>query len=308
VKILDFGVAKLADGQFASGVRTHSAMVLGTPMYMSPEQCKSSAKVDHRSDIYAVGCILFELLTGRTPYDGDAGELIAKHQLAPVPTPRSVLPEVTPELDRLVTQMLAKTPDERPETMTFVDEALATIEDPKAAAKAAKAPKKPARSAEPHVSKQTSATTLVESAGETTASTPSIPRWKLVAGALAVITLGVVLGVVFTGGKSSSVAEGPTPPVAHDAAVMVPDAPPVQQLVQETTEAPPPDEPCDAAALKAKGDDYLQSGQDAAALVAFEASMICKPDSSMLRLAFMAACRAKNEDTAKQHYAAMPQN
>jgi len=125
VKILDFGIAKLADGQLSGNVRTHSAMVLGTPMYMSPEQCRSSAKVDHRSDIYATGCILFELLTGQTPYDGDAGELIAKHQLAPVPAPRAILPELSQGLDLLLTQMLAKSPDERPGSMELVDQALA---------------------------------------------------------------------------------------------------------------------------------------------------------------------------------------
>ena len=127
LKVLDFGIAKLAD-DFGSGVQTHSMLMLGTPMYMSPEQCKSSAKVDARSDIYALGCILFEMLCGKPPFDGDSGELIAKHQLVPPPTPRSLVGEVPVPLDRLITSMLAKSPNDRPQTMGMVEDALAEID------------------------------------------------------------------------------------------------------------------------------------------------------------------------------------
>ncbi len=71
VKVLDFGIAKLADAA-PSGVQTHSMMVFGTPRYMSPEQYKSAAHVDQRSDIYTLGCILFELVGGVPPFDGSA--------------------------------------------------------------------------------------------------------------------------------------------------------------------------------------------------------------------------------------------
>ena len=116
VKILDFGVAKLADG-FGTNVQTHSMLMLGTPMYMSPEQCKSSAKVDARADIYSLGCILFELVCGRPPFDGDSGELIAKHQLVAPPTPRSVIADLPAALDALISAMLAKATDDRPQTI-----------------------------------------------------------------------------------------------------------------------------------------------------------------------------------------------
>ena len=122
VKILDFGIAKLTDS-VTSNVQTHSMEMMGTPLYMSPEQCKSSATVDARSDIYALGCILFELLAGRTPFEGEPGELIAKHQLVPPPQLHDLVTGVPPELEQLVAAMLAKAPADRP-AMTAIIEVL----------------------------------------------------------------------------------------------------------------------------------------------------------------------------------------
>jgi tRNA A-37 threonylcarbamoyl transferase component Bud32 len=123
VKILDFGIAKLTD-TLGSNVQTHSMEMMGTPLYMSPEQCKSSATVDARSDIYSLGCMLFEFAAGRTPFEGDAGELIAKHQLVAPPKLSEVVAGAPPELERLVAEMLAKAPSERPQTMGAIVDAL----------------------------------------------------------------------------------------------------------------------------------------------------------------------------------------
>ncbi len=127
VKILDFGVAKLAEAA-EGGVHTHSQVMLGTPRYMAPEQARSAARVDHRSDIYSLGCILYELLSGRPPYGGDAGDVITKHQSAPIPPLRPAAEATPPALDRLISTMLAKTPDERPPSMTDVDATLGACE------------------------------------------------------------------------------------------------------------------------------------------------------------------------------------
>ncbi|HWU87394.1 MAG TPA: serine/threonine-protein kinase, partial [Kofleriaceae bacterium] len=122
VKVLDFGLAKL-------GRHGHTLMntVFGTPRYMSPEQCRSSGEIDQRSDVYALGCILFELVTGRTPFDGDLRQLIERHQRAVPPRARSFAPEITPELDDLIDRMLAKDPAARPQTMGALQRALESV-------------------------------------------------------------------------------------------------------------------------------------------------------------------------------------
>ena len=119
IKVLDFGLAKLGqDGH------TQLQTVFGTPRYMSPEQCRSATQVDHRSDIYALGCILFELVTGRLPFDGDVRQLIERHQRQAPPRASSFAPELSRAFDDLIGDMLAKDPMLRPQTMGAVQRAL----------------------------------------------------------------------------------------------------------------------------------------------------------------------------------------
>jgi serine/threonine-protein kinase len=85
---------------------------------MSPEQCRGSGEVDHRTDVYALGCILFEMLCGRPPFQHEGfGELIQAHLSVVPPTIRSCDPALPPSADALVARMLAKSPDDRPQTM-----------------------------------------------------------------------------------------------------------------------------------------------------------------------------------------------
>jgi serine/threonine-protein kinase len=86
---------------------------------------QSTRNIDHRSDIYALGCILFQLVTGHAPFDGTLRELLMQHRTKPAPRLRSIVPGISVELDELVASMLAKHPDDRPQTMHEVQQALA---------------------------------------------------------------------------------------------------------------------------------------------------------------------------------------
>ena len=121
--ILDFGIAKLSDPQSMSNTR--SGMMMGTPGYMSPEQCRGAGEVDHRTDLYALGCILFEMLTGRPPFVGEGpGEVMGMHQFVEPPALRSLRPDVPPDLDALIAKLLAKKIDQRMQRMSEVQSAL----------------------------------------------------------------------------------------------------------------------------------------------------------------------------------------
>ncbi len=114
VKICDFGIARLgADMGFTSKL-TGTGIAMGTPHYMSPEQI-GGGEVDHRSDLYSLGCVLYELATGAPPFDlGDSWAILIGHRdTAPRP-PRAHRAELPDYFDRIVLDLLAKVPEERP--------------------------------------------------------------------------------------------------------------------------------------------------------------------------------------------------
>jgi serine/threonine-protein kinase len=126
-KLVDFGIAKLA-GEFHAGLRnrTQTGIVMGTPLYMSPEQCRGAGAVDHRTDIYSLGCVLFEMLAGRPPFQHEGpGELVAAHLTQPAPALHALAPAVPAPLDALVAAMLNKAAADRPQTMREVAARLA---------------------------------------------------------------------------------------------------------------------------------------------------------------------------------------
>ena len=108
VKVTDFGIARAGTSQM-----TETGSIVGTAQYLSPEQARGG-EIDPRSDLYSLGVVLYELLTGKTPFDGDTPVEIAMKHLSNAPKPPSKLrPEVPPELDKVVLRALAKNPDER---------------------------------------------------------------------------------------------------------------------------------------------------------------------------------------------------
>jgi len=130
VKILDFGIAKFShrDGGEIQAL-TKTGEIFGSPLYMSPEQCMGS-QVDYRSDIYSLGCVIFEILTGRAPFVGNnALATLMMHQSEPPPTLAEGTGgnEFPRELERIVAKMLEKVPEDRYDSLGIVAHDLASI-------------------------------------------------------------------------------------------------------------------------------------------------------------------------------------
>ena len=125
VKVLDFGIAKV---ESSTTQLTRAGMVVGTPSYLSPEQARGE-EVDWRADIYALGVLLFEMVTGDLPFKAEKVHVIIYKHIHEMPKRLNDYPGVgaPPALDRLVYRMMAKSRDERPQSMDEVRRALETI-------------------------------------------------------------------------------------------------------------------------------------------------------------------------------------
>jgi len=123
-KILDFGIAKLTE---AKG-NTMTGVLMGTPLYMAPEQAQSASTIDQRADLYSLGCIFYELLTGKPPLVGEgAGEIIAMHIFTEPDPPSSIVPGIDPGLEKVVMKLLAKVPGDRYASAADVSNALSAV-------------------------------------------------------------------------------------------------------------------------------------------------------------------------------------
>jgi serine/threonine-protein kinase len=116
IKLLDFGIAKLAATSSTPHSLTRTGAVIGTPTYMAPEQCRGVA-VDHRADLYALGCVIYELCCGRPPFVGEgSGDILVAHITMPVPAMSNTNPEIPQMVETLVRRLLAKAPGDRLQT------------------------------------------------------------------------------------------------------------------------------------------------------------------------------------------------
>jgi serine/threonine-protein kinase len=171
-KILDFGIAKMLDPA-SSAPHTKTGSILGTPIYMSPEQCTAAPKIDHRADLYSLGCVFFHLVCGRPPFNLDGiGELLGAHVYTAPPVPSSLVASIPHALDEILLKLLQKKPDDRYASMGELLTALDGVPQVGAAAEAAAAATAPAGGVQYSAP---DAATIMQSPG-TAAPKPEVPR------------------------------------------------------------------------------------------------------------------------------------
>jgi eukaryotic-like serine/threonine-protein kinase len=235
VKILDFGVAKLGP-ELRDGLQTHDGVIVGTPVYMSPEQC-SGTTIDHRADVYSLGCVLFRVLAGRPPFtEQGAGPVIAAHLGQPPPPPSKFTPDLPLVLDDLVLRCLAKSREDRfPSMADFVAECDRLLDSSPSLAAPRQLPEATT------VTLDGQPTTLGEAMGEKSTTIVPWPRW------LAFAAIGVAIGIIAAvalsgrGGDERSVGSQPVPievakPAADAPAVVTVDAAPAPRVEPEVAE------------------------------------------------------------------------
>jgi serine/threonine-protein kinase len=124
--VTDFGIARVVGGDRTGDSLTRTVGVLGTPLYMSPEQADGDPELDGRADIYSLGCVLFEALAGRPPFTGRSPHaVLVRRLLEPAPPVRSIEPSVSAGVEAAVARALARDPDDRFATAAEFGEALA---------------------------------------------------------------------------------------------------------------------------------------------------------------------------------------
>jgi len=267
VKILDFGIAKLTGGTLASNSPKTSG-TMGTPTYMAPEQWGDSSAVDWRADAYSLGCVAYELVTGRPPFIcSSIPEAYAKH-LTETPLKASTLrPDAPHDLDTVLTKLLAKTPGER----ASMAEASASF-----AAIAGRRPSAPVAIVTPPsqfaaVTPPQTVTTISGSTAELRMTPPAKKNRGALYGGIgaAAVVIGLLVVVMTRGHGDDSPASSsrppasspdpapapaatppPTPPPPPTPAPAAPPAPPPSAVVETPPPAPPPPAPTPEAGTR----------------------------------------------------------
>jgi len=129
VKVVDFGIARVTDDKGASTGKTQTGMVMGTPAYMSPEQAGGmTAHIDARSDIYSLGCMMFQMATGKLPFPGlSFGEVLIGHLQLPPPRPREIAPATPEAYEAVILKCLEKKQESRYQSMRALEDAIAQV-------------------------------------------------------------------------------------------------------------------------------------------------------------------------------------
>jgi eukaryotic-like serine/threonine-protein kinase len=249
VKVVDFGIAKLAR-ELSGGISmTGHGQIMGTALYMSPEQLQGSAEVDHRTDIYALGCVLYEMLCGQPPVVRPTlGALALAHALEPVPEAAAFNPRIPAGVNALIGELLRKKPEERPGSMEDVAARLAillseadTTPADHAAAFAATAAPAPVKVP----SRTTLGAAATQQGGASLAPAPAAPppaRIRVAWGASAAVIAVAVAGYLLTSRVPASQSAAAPGTEVNSLVVQrqAPPAPPVGPSVQVVIQSNPP--------------------------------------------------------------------
>lgn len=230
-KLLDFGLAKLIDRP-----GTKSGVIMGTPQYMSPEQCRDAKLVSDRSDVYSLGVLLFECLAGRLPLLAEsAGELIAMHLHTPPPPLIQVAPDVPARLASFVDRMLSKDSLARPSAPQVAEE-LEAIWGDLSATRAASLPIRPGGSVRIAVAGTVSADefepTLAAGGSDANRGGSANTTWRPFSqakwGIALVCAIAAAIGIAATqrAERKPAIPTAPRTPVPSSAGTAVPDASP----------------------------------------------------------------------------------
>jgi serine/threonine protein kinase len=219
--VTDFGVAKALSASLPHSGTTSVGIAIGTPAYMAPEQLAADPTADHRMDLYAVGLLAYELLTGVQPFSGDSPQETMAAQLTRMPAPlEEVCPEVSPGLASLVMRLLAKSPNDRPATAAAALAELESFTTPSGAPVSA--------------SQGSTATAGAPPSGERTPAPMATPRsWKR-----AIPAAGVVLIVALIGALLMVTNRGRVP--AGDSSHLTTTVAPAGQDSSPSTSTAPP--------------------------------------------------------------------
>ncbi len=261
VLLSDFGLAKMVEGSIQL---TGSGVGVGTPAYMAPEQGQG-LKVDRRVDIYSLGIILYEMVTGRVPFEAETPmAIVVKHITEPLPLPRRINPDVPEAVERVIMKALAKNPDDRYEAAGKMAAALRKVVAGLDTAVAEAVPLPPGVAAEP-----VAAPTVLEEGGATQvvpppvmvpapAETPKskpvwkrLPTWAIVAGGALLLVLLLIgcfglarrirTGQVARATQTAAAQAAVSTPTAAGGTVATPTpAPPPAERPTATPTAPPP--------------------------------------------------------------------
>jgi eukaryotic-like serine/threonine-protein kinase len=196
-KLVDFGIAKMP-GEHSG--HTNASAVIGTPAYMSPEQCIGAGHVDQRADIYALGCVWFALLVGHPPFMGrGSGDVIAMHLMKEPTVPSSEVSGIPRDVEALIMRCLAKEPGERPKNGNELAKAIAALE--KLPDNRELLTTTPIRSSKPPPVAAIAAMTTLSAA--TGVSQPASMRRRGIIGAAIAIAVGVTAALVTRSGRPS---------------------------------------------------------------------------------------------------------